>query len=88
MQQDGLASAAQWAARLAAQLPATQQCRAMCPLHLPAACARTIQPSGMAVTGTTLLAASAANLSAITTSVGSTNSTPLACSGLRLRLWG
>ncbi len=41
----------------------------------------TIQPSGMAETGTTLQSASAANLSATTTSVGSTNSTPLACRG-------
>ena len=38
----------------------------------------TIQPSGIAVTGTTLASASAENLSATMTSVGSTNSTPLA----------
>ena len=37
---------------------------------------RTIQPSGMFSTGTTLLSASAANLSAMMTSVGRMNSTP------------
>uniref|UniRef100_A0A7C8Z1M2 Uncharacterized protein n=1 Tax=Opuntia streptacantha TaxID=393608 RepID=A0A7C8Z1M2_OPUST len=37
-----------------------------------------IHPSGIAFAGTTLLSASAANLSAITTSVGSIKDTPLA----------